>query len=202
MIDINQFTRYVIRPALKAIGKYSQQAEEIVLGTALQESELTFLVQLGNGPARGLFQMEPPTHNDIWDNFLEYNNELAIKVAALSVTAEYSTDEHDKLYVIPPQASELVWNLQYAAAMARMQYLRVKDPLPPAGDVPAQAVYWKEYYNTYLGDGTVEEYEESWFTNHPDPENILDGSGDDGEKEMQPLPPGTVTGEDGNVREV
>src|SRR5260221_162978 len=59
-----------------------QAPVELLLGTALQESGLTYRVQLGGGPARGLFQMEPNTHDDIWDNFLKYRVPLATAVRA------------------------------------------------------------------------------------------------------------------------
>ena len=70
MLDADQFTRLIIRPALKIIGLDFRAAEELLLGTALQESRLTYLHQLGGGPALGLFQMEPGTHDDIWTNYL------------------------------------------------------------------------------------------------------------------------------------
>lgn len=39
-------------------------------------------------------------------------------------------------------------NLIYATAMCRVHYRRVPEPLPPAGDLEAQAAYWKAHYNT------------------------------------------------------
>lgn len=147
MIDVPQFKQLVVVSALKAIGLYSEAAAELLLGTAIQESRLQYLKQLGNGPAMGVFQMEPATYNDIWTNYLAYRPELAIKVGKLS----------HKLH-----SDSLATDLLFAAAMCRIHYLRVKDPLPEQGDYEAQAAYWKEYYNTYLGAGTEEEYMENW----------------------------------------
>src|SRR5258708_26545125 len=39
-----------------------------------------FRSQLGGGPAVGLFQMEPTTHDDCWTNFLNFRPVLAGKV--------------------------------------------------------------------------------------------------------------------------
>lgn len=69
------FLRHTISPALQSISSnkfptWSPAAKELLLGTAIVESDLQFRKQHGDGPARGLFQMEPVTHNDIWDNFL------------------------------------------------------------------------------------------------------------------------------------
>ena len=44
------------------------------------------------------------------------------------------------------------------AAFARLQYRRFKDPLPGVGDLEAQAKYWKKFYNTELGRGTIEHF--------------------------------------------
>lgn len=151
MLNPIQFRELVIRPSLRALGLYSPQAEELLLGTAIQESRLVYLKQLGGGPALGLFQMEPATHDDIWDNYLKYHPALGRSILGLSCSPELD-------------AGELVWNLLYATAMTRVHYLRVPEALPAEGDIDAQAVYWKEYYNTYLGSGTEEEYTENWYT--------------------------------------
>ncbi len=155
MIDISQFTKYIIKPALTVIGHDSPAAVELVLGTALQESRLQYVKQLGNGPALGMFQMEPATHDDIWENYLAYKPELADAVKSLAAP---NGGGH-------PSANELIGNMWYAAAMCRVHYLRVSDPLPSAGDTPGMAAYWKEHYNTHLGAGTEEEFEEVWFAN-------------------------------------
>ena len=61
----------VIRPALTKINLWSSSAEELVLGTAIVESGLTYLKQHGDGPALGLWQIEPATHEDLYTNFVE-----------------------------------------------------------------------------------------------------------------------------------
>ncbi len=155
MINIPQFRELVIRPALEVVNGYSEAAEELVLGTAIQESRLQYLKQLGGGPALGVFQMEPATHDDIWNNYLAYRQELADLVQMLAAP---NGGNH-------PTANELIGNLWYAAAMCRVHYRRVPEPLPDAGDVPGMAAYWKEHYNTFEGAGTEEEYEENWFAN-------------------------------------
>lgn len=151
MLNTIQFGKLVIRPALEAIDLYSDAAEQLLLGTALQESRLTYLKQLGTGPALGLFQMEPATHNDIWTNYLRYKPELAQKVAQLAhfVSAE-----------------SMATDLLYAAAMCRIHYLRVPAALPAFGDIYGQATYWKDYYNTFLGAGNPKEYMEAWARTH------------------------------------
>jgi len=150
MINIPQFIKYVIRPTVDHLDLGGRGAEELLLGTALQESRLTYLHQLGTGPAVGLFQMEPATHDDIWGNYLAYQPELVTKIR--DITGTMPGKSHDEMH----------GNMYYAAAMTRVHYRRVPAALPEAGDLTAQADYWKQYYNTYLGAGTVEEYIENY----------------------------------------
>jgi hypothetical protein len=146
-IDVDQFRALVVRPALQRVSLWTQAAENLCLGTALQESHLIYLRQLPNGPALGLFQMEPRTHADIWDNFLIYREELMKPVSRLA--SFFSSDR--------PDPAEMTFNHQYAAAMCRVRYARIADPLPHEGDPLSLARYWKTHWNTKLGKGTVEQ---------------------------------------------
>jgi len=150
-LDKAQFTELVINPALDVLELNSQAARELLLGTAIQESGLRYLKQLGGGPALGLFQMEPATHKDIWDNYLRYRGELTARISVLCRL---------------PIEEMLVTNLLYAAAMCRVHYLRAPDPLPEAGDLEGQAAYWKKWYNTAQGAGTVAHYISNWRKAH------------------------------------
>ena len=57
-----------------------------------------------------------------------------------------------------PRRGQLVWNLFYATAIARLIYLRRPQPLPPVGDLPGLAEYWKAHFNTAAGGGTAEDF--------------------------------------------
>lgn len=140
-----------IRPALKALGKDDRAHEELLLGSALQESEgLATRVQGRGGPALSYFQMEPFTHDDIWKTYLEYHPALKE-----SVTKLMSDPKADKIH-------ELQYNDKYAAAMACIKYLRCDEPIPKAGDIKAQAEYWKDHYNSPDGAGKPSQYIEHW----------------------------------------
>lgn len=139
-----------IVPALDFIGLNSDAAVELLLGTALQESRLLYRKQLRGGPARGFFQMEPATHDDIWNNYLRYHKTLAASVIGLLDSPK------DNKY------TALENNDQYAAAMARIHYKRAPEALPASGDIAEIANYWKKYYNTPMGAGTPSEFEANW----------------------------------------
>lgn len=150
MIEPRHLLEHVIRPVLKDIGYWSEAAERLVLGTACQESQCgRWLVQLENGPARGIFQIEPATEKDCWDNFIQHRQELRQRVTYWRGRWGNGMG-----------ADEMVWNLAYATAMCRIHYLRVPDPIPD--NLPAQAAFWKKFYNTEKGKGTVEEYLNNW----------------------------------------
>ncbi len=119
MLDIAQFRANIVRPTLEAIGAHNRVAEDLVLATALQESNLRYLRQLNDGPARGVHQMEPPTHDDIWENHLAFRAEPSGRVSAFLAPGQDRVDQ-------------LVWNLAYATAMCRVHYLRVPIPATSA----------------------------------------------------------------------
>ncbi|WP_417790651.1 hypothetical protein [Terasakiella pusilla] len=150
MINAKHLRLNVIRPTLEAVGLWSFSAENLLMGTAAQESRLgEYLVQLGNGPARGIFQMEPATLDDIYKNYLAYRPNVQGKVDAFLSPAMSKPDN-------------LTCNLAYAALMCRVHYMRVPAPLPEAHNVEAMGRYWKRYYNTPAGKGTEAEFIENY----------------------------------------
>lgn len=145
-MNIHHFRTYVLRPTLEQIQLWSESAELLLLGTALTESDnLHYLHQLGNGPALGVYQMEPRTHDDIWDNYLNFKKELRREVLAY-------------LAPVPEPRQQLITNLAYATVMCRVFYLRKKEALPKADDIRGLANYWKTHYNTYLGAGKPDKF--------------------------------------------
>jgi hypothetical protein len=139
-----------IRPALAALAAGGLAVEQLLLGTAIQESLLIHRQQLGGGPALGLFQMETATHDDCWNNYLKFRTRLANRV-------KQTLDPGQEA-----RATLMKVNDRYAAAMCRVRYMRVAAALPAGNDIEAMANYWKEHYNTPLGAGTPEEFLSKW----------------------------------------
>ncbi|RFD18931.1 hypothetical protein DY926_13985, partial [Komagataeibacter melaceti] len=69
-LNLSDLKARVIAPTLTLIGMGGRAAVNLLAGTALAESGCRRLVQDGGGPALGLWQMEPFTHDDIWKTFL------------------------------------------------------------------------------------------------------------------------------------
>lgn len=153
--------RHVIRPTLgylqgqDAATIDSDGAAELLLGTAAQESKLRALDQASAGddvtlgPAYGLWQIEPATHDDLWATFLSGRPALAARVRALCAAH-------------PSPATQLATNLAYACAIARLVYFRSPVRLAPAGDIAGHAAVWKRVYNTPAGKGQPEQFLLSW----------------------------------------
>jgi hypothetical protein len=148
-INPKQLRKLVIIPSLKYLNPvipYSIEAVDLLCMTAAHESlNGTYLKQI-KGPALGIYQMEPATHDDIWDNYLAHRKILSELVSGLD-------------------SDELVYNLKYATVMARVHYWRVKEPLPKRKDTGPDsdyiyhlAKYAKRYYNTELGKATADDY--------------------------------------------
>src|SRR5690349_10311692 len=145
-----QVQALVIRPALEAIKLWSPGAEALLLGTAAQESQFTYLHQLGKGPAVGLFQMEPATYADHmhWLETTPSKHALWVNLMTLASRGQGGR----------PDPFELSWNLRFAAALCRIHYYRTPCIVPDPADVNGLAKVWKQYYNTPAGAGTEKQF--------------------------------------------
>ena len=139
------FRSDVIDPTLKLLDLYSPAASDLMLGTALVESKLIHRRQLGGGPARGLFQIEPATFRDVYGRYLKNKPRL------LGIVNSLLTDK----YVAPVE--QLYLNDRFGCAIARIRYLYDPKPLPDADDIPALAETWLRVYNAG-GKGTVDKF--------------------------------------------
>ena len=82
-LDLAQVKALLVQPVLAGLGLGGSAAVHLLTGTALVESGLVWLGQTGGGPALGLWQMEPATHDDCWRNFLAFRPALAATVGQL-----------------------------------------------------------------------------------------------------------------------
>lgn len=135
MFNYEQFRQKIVLHVLHGLGMWNEYAESLMMGTCAVESQGgTYLVQLNHGPAVGIYQMEPATHDDIWAQWLP--NKAAI-ASNLLRTCNMATK---------PTASDMVNNLFYATAMARIQYFR-NTPAPVPDSEEGRAEFWLRYYN-------------------------------------------------------
>lgn len=149
MIHSTQLRELVIRPALKGINLYSPEAEEMLIATCAQESlDGYYLKQISDhkNAALGIYQMEPDTHDSIWNTTLTANSNLGFVVMTSCK------------YTIRPKADVMIYNLLYASVMARVFWLPVKEDFAEIGDIDALWFLYKKYWNTAGGKATKEDF--------------------------------------------
>ena len=142
-MDAKQFKSFIVKPVLDHLDLGGLAAVNLLTGTAMVESGISFVRQIPNGPAVSFFQMEMPTHDDIWNNYLKYHKEVAAKIKGLEIPG--FTD-----------VQNMQFNNAYAVAMCRIHYLRVDEKLPEYDDAIGMARYHKVHYNTSNGKTQIE----------------------------------------------
>ena len=140
----------VIEPVLRRLALYSPDAEKLLMGTVAIESSFVFVTQMGGGPARGLFQMEVATFNDLMNRFLAAKPHRALREQVLGFATENN-----------PGADHMKVNHSFAAAMARVKYYTIHKTIPSS--ITEQAHYWSVYYNGISPHGLrPADYLERW----------------------------------------
>ena len=121
----------------------SDNVVNMIIETACVESNCGEYIKQLKGPACSIFQIEPNTAKDIIQNYIVKNKPRLQNFNRL-YNANLTLEQN------------LCTNLMFAIFMCRCFYLRIKEPIPST--VELRAKYWKKYYNTNLGKGTVEKY--------------------------------------------
>ena len=150
-MDVNNFRVEIVRPALVLCGLWSESAENLLIGTALAESNLNWLTQVGGGPGLSFLQIEPRSYDDVV-KYLHRPDNAKLKDRILAAC----------FMEVFPEAKCLTWNIRLAVLIARLIYWRRPEPLPKADDIENLAKTWKSQYNSALGKGTVEHFIKSW----------------------------------------
>ncbi len=154
MINITQMEQ-LITTVLKKINLYSEDAKMLVLRTGAVESHYEYIRQLGNGPARSFFQIEPATARYLINQYIEVRPTIRKELEELCLCDLSKMDDKSEDTVLRFQ---LMSNIALSIALCRIRYRIDRKAIPPHTDVTAQAEYWKRVYNTYLGAGTVEKF--------------------------------------------
>lgn len=138
-----QLHDYIIKPTTEYMGGgyNSIEARFLLLCTAAIESDCGYYIKQVNGPALGPWQMEPATHDDIWDNCDALHGPIfGFKVAQLGLrknSEEASSDYENDISISP----------MYACAMARLKYSMTPEPLPEhTGDANIDLRAFYDYY--------------------------------------------------------
>ena len=143
----------IIKPTLEYMGGnyYSKDSSFLLLCTSAIESDCGYYIKQINGPALGIWQMEPATELDIWENCDAIKTEFGQIIVNLAPPYSDLAD------------GDLIDSPKYACAMARLKYSMNPNPLPKlTGDNNADSRafydYYKRVYNTELGASTFDKW--------------------------------------------
>ncbi|CAI9119528.1 hypothetical protein [Brytella acorum] len=145
MISLRDAKHGIVIPTLRLLPPEMNTPSAVngVAGIGNVETGYRTRQQVG-GPALGFWQMEPATHADCWSRFIVYRPELLRAFATIVGHAG------------APSPQLMLTNDRYACAMARVKLFRAPEPLPDADDALGWSRYWRDWYNSPLGAGTVE----------------------------------------------
>lgn len=116
---------------------HSVSASMAIMMIIAHESQKGRYWQQVNGPAKGLIQMEPATHDDTW----KHCDSIQQRAAQLGITQDVHKLEHD---------------IRYNIFMARCRLLMDVNPLPATEE--AMAEYLKSYWNSDGGKASASKY--------------------------------------------
>ena len=142
-LNRGQFQRYILRPSLEKLGLYSPQAERLLTMIVAHESLKGHYIVQTTGQAKGLYQMENATHDDVLRWVHKNRPELYRQIVEMGDGQ--------------PSAVKMITDLDYATAMARAFFLRFPEALPTGNDEEL-AAYAKKRWNTRLGKATPDDY--------------------------------------------
>ena len=153
MISINQMKSLIESTCSKLGDKYSSpEAVDLVLATGIVESRYEYIKQMGDGPARSFWQVEPATAVDTLAHFLVHRSSLMQKCAeATLVDLKYWQTYDENVW-----AEILEKNIAAGIVHARLKYWRVPKKMPSS--LEGQADYWKKYYNSESGADSPEHF--------------------------------------------
>ena len=153
MINTTQMRELIQKTLLEVGDKFANNdAVQLVLETGLVESHFKYLKQLGNGPAKSFWQVEPATAVDNLVHFLKHRKTVMAKCAEASLLdlAHWQTNS-ESLW-----ADILEKNIAAGIIHCRIKYWRVPKRMP--NTLEGRARYWKQYYNSQQVAGTEEKY--------------------------------------------
>ncbi|MFS1524367.1 hypothetical protein ACL7TT_09660 [Microbulbifer sp. 2304DJ12-6] len=153
-ICLDELRLQVIRPTLQHLRAWNLGMENLLLGTAAQESQLGFHLKQGRRHGLGIYQIQPHTHREIWDHYLIDYPPLASKVRGLASQRDFLDHPH----------SELTTNLRYATAIAWLIYRsadvhKIKEA--DAANVTLMAQLWHQHFH-HGPSATTQDFECSY----------------------------------------
>ena len=145
-MDKKQLTDLIIIPVLKEIPKgYSPEAVLAIQMIIAHESSGGEFIAQNGGPALGVIQMEPFTHNDVW----KHGDSIQKNAELLRIVTRGTGVKN------VPSPQRLVYDLRYNVFMARQKLFMAPGALPKE---PGEMSYYLKKHWNGDGKGTATKY--------------------------------------------
>ena len=144
MINTGQLRDLITRTLKETPSGHSEDAVELLMMIAAHESRLGTYLRQVDGPALGIFQIEPTTHDDTWEN----GDSICANAQILGIECAVEKLEYD---------------LRYQIFMARQKLFMISEALPSSEGASSENVslmsdYCKEHWNTVDGGADAFDY--------------------------------------------
>ena len=151
MLHIGQFRSIVVRPILVLFGELSLVLENLLVGTALTESQLVYLRSYSEG--QGIFGITEGAYVRLWRDVLLFERTKRENLQSLSVESAGRVED------CMPSFGQVEWNLRFACAICFLVYYQSRQFLPEEyNNVKDLAGYYRRFHNFVGGKRTVEEF--------------------------------------------
>lgn len=127
----------------------SPDVRDLLLATAITETQLRARFQDRGGDAIGLFQIEYGTYRDLWRRAIPKHYPKLYT----AMRQRFGDAKNGAIMFEDLQKNDIL-----SALFARVKYFESKEPIPSMSDIDAQAEYYKRIYNTAKGKANVERF--------------------------------------------
>lgn len=141
MFDITQFREDILTPALEALQFREPELKELLVFTCAVESAGGTYVKQKEGPALGIYQLEPRSFSDLWHNYVLRRPDI-VNLLSLNLGVHRV-----------PDPREIITDLKLATALCAMYYKWKKVNLQSMDEETLWNAY-KTFYNTEKGAAT------------------------------------------------
>ena len=140
-IAVRELRELIIKPCLQVFNEDSETAENLLLGTAAQESLLGqhCFCQKTNG--LGIYRITAEKHRELWDQYLVQFPELASLQRGMASQQQFLKNPHN----------ELITNLGYSTGMAWMIYRRAGIDFQKPLEFTSLAALWAAHFDNGTG---------------------------------------------------
>ena len=145
-MNLKQVKKYWVEPALEFFPKplRTPNRKQFMVAIGLVESGYNYVAQFPEAYALGYWQVQLGTYRDNILNFLEFKNEFNDGWSIIKKI-------HQATY------QSMTSDCVFACYMGAITVYRAPAALPEYNDIKGMAKYWKTYYNTSQGAGSIEE---------------------------------------------